>query len=110
MRGQCVKQEIKGMLNWKIWMILLLLAAAVFCLPKPVLASTGGLGVYNVQVDGYLALRNAKAYDASNEIGALYTGQQVLHVETLNDSGDYWYVYSWTGAEAGLCEQELSGL
>ena len=101
MRGQCVKQEIKGMLNWKIWMILLLLAAAVFCLPKPVLASTGGLGVYNVQVDGYLALRNAKAYDASNEIGALYTGQQVLHVETLNDSGDYWYVYSWTEQKLG---------
>ena len=110
MRGQCVKQKMKGMLNWKAWMILLLLTAAVFGQPKPVLASAGGVGVYTVQVDGYLALRNAKAYDASNEIGELHTGQQVLHVETRNDSGDYWYVYSLTEQKLGLCKQRLSGL
>lgn len=41
---------------------------------------------------GYLALRNAKAYDSRNEIGKLYTGDTV----TVLDSSDstYWYVYS----------------
>ena len=41
---------------------------------------------------GYLALRTAKAYDSRNEIGELYTGDQV---EVLDSSdGTYWYVYS----------------
>nr|WP_296043194.1 hypothetical protein [uncultured Blautia sp.] len=41
---------------------------------------------------GYLALRNAKAYDERNEIGKLYTGDTV----TVQDTSDatYWYVYS----------------
>ena len=41
---------------------------------------------------GYLALRSAKAYDSSNEIGELYTGDVV----TVQDSSDstYWFVYS----------------
>ena len=41
---------------------------------------------------GYLALRSAKAFDSSNEIGQLYTGDTVW----LSDSSDptYWYVYS----------------
>ena len=41
---------------------------------------------------GYLALRSAKAYDSSNEIGQLYSGDTV----TVSDSSDpqYWYVYS----------------
>ena len=49
--------------------------------------------VYSVKVSsGYLALRNAKAYDYSNEIGSLYTGDTV----TIQDTSDstYWYVYS----------------
>ncbi|MDO5337907.1 MAG: SH3 domain-containing protein [Eubacteriales bacterium] len=54
-------------------------------------ASSGS--AWTVSVDkGYLALRSAKAYDASNEIGELYTGDTV----EVNDSSDstYWYVYS----------------
>ncbi len=41
---------------------------------------------------GYLALRSAKAYDSSNEIGQLYSGDTV----NVSDSSDptYWYVYS----------------
>ena len=41
---------------------------------------------------GYLALRSAKSYDTSNEIGQLNTGDTVQVI----DSGDsaYWYVYS----------------
>lgn len=46
-----------------------------------------------VQVDsGYLALRNAKAYDESNEIGELYTGDTVQLIDTSDST--YWYVYS----------------
>ena len=50
-------------------------------------------GSYTVSVSkGYLALRSAKAYDSSNEIGQLYSGDTV----TVSDSSDsqYWYVYS----------------
>lgn len=51
------------------------------------------LGTWTVHVDsGYLALRNAKAYDARNEIGKLYTGETV-HVIDRSDA-DYWYVYA----------------
>ena len=42
--------------------------------------------------DGYLALRSAKAFDKSNEIGKLYTGDTV-QVQDTSDS-TYWYVYS----------------
>lgn len=41
---------------------------------------------------GYLALRSAKAYDTSNEIGQLYSGDTVQLVDS-NDA-QYWYVYS----------------
>lgn len=49
--------------------------------------------VHTVSISsGYLALRNAKAYDSRNEIGKLYSGDTV----TVLDSSDptYWYVYS----------------
>ena len=46
-----------------------------------------------VKVDkGYLALRNAKAYDSSNEIGQLYTGDTVQLLDTSDPT--YWLVYS----------------
>ena len=54
---------------------------------------TSSSGSYTVNVaKGYLALRSAKAYDSSNEIGQLYSGDTV----TVSDSSDpqYWYVYS----------------
>lgn len=41
---------------------------------------------------GYLALRTMKAYDSSNEIGQLYTGDTVQILETSDPQ--YWYVYS----------------
>ena len=40
---------------------------------------------------GYLALRNAQAFDASNEIGKLYNGDEV---QVLKRSGTSWYVYA----------------
>ena len=41
---------------------------------------------------GYLALRNAKAYDDANEIGQLNNGDTV---QVQDSSGStYWYVYS----------------
>ena len=41
---------------------------------------------------GYLALRNMKAYDESNELGELYTGDTVQLLDTSDPQ--YWYVYS----------------
>lgn len=83
--------------------IVLLLGLMLWMAPKPVnvQASAKGIGEYSVQVDGYLALRNAKAYDASNEIGKLYTGNRIIHLETGTDSEEYWYVYSLTEQKLG---------
>lgn len=49
-------------------------------------------GIYYVKVaSGYLALRNAKAFDASNEIGKMYNGD---YVQAIRTNEQYWYVYS----------------
>ena len=57
---------------------------------------TGGSEVtyptMTVQVEkGYLALRNAKAYDKNNELAQLNTGDQVEIIEKKDST--YWYVY-----------------
>lgn len=50
-------------------------------------------GNYRVRVDkGYLALRTRPAYDDSNEIGELYTGDWVVVLDRYNSK--YWWVYS----------------
>ena len=78
--------------NWK-WVMMVIMA---FVLSLPVSAKLCHAcpeETYRVNVaSGYLALRNAKAYDDRNEIGQLYTGDTV----TLQDTSDatYWYVYS----------------
>ena len=41
---------------------------------------------------GYLAIRTAKAYDDSNIIGQMYTGDKVYVIDT--STGTYWYCYS----------------
>lgn len=51
--------------------------------------------IYYAKVDsGYLALRNAMAYDPANEIGQIQTGEPVQVLDT--STGQYWYVYSPT--------------
>ena len=57
-------------------------------------SSTGYFGeTRTVHVDkGYLALRSMKAYDSSNELGELYTGDTVQLMDTSDSQ--YWYVYS----------------
>ena len=52
-----------------------------------------GDGCHTVRVDGYLALRSAPSYDASNEIGRLYTGDIVQRTSS-NTVGSYIEVYS----------------
>ena len=42
--------------------------------------------------DGYLALRNAKAFEYENEIGRLYTGDTFYVTDTSGST--YWYGYS----------------
>lgn len=55
-------------------------------------APANNIGIYYVNVQkGYLALRNAKAFDSSNEIGKMYNGD---YVYALRNDGEYWYVYS----------------
>ena len=73
------------------WMALFVL---VFTLSLPLTARESFAGtMYTVSVSkGYLALRTAKAYDKSNEIGELYTGDTVEVTDTSD--GTYWYVYS----------------
>ena len=53
---------------------------------------------------GYLALRTAKAYDAGNEIGKLYTGDTVQVI----DSSDYqyWYVYAPSLGKSGYVNKD----
>ena len=64
-------------------------AVSVPCSSQIVMASD----TYQVSVSkGYLALRSAKAYDSSNEIGQLYSGETVQLVDTTD--AQYWYVYS----------------
>lgn len=53
---------------------------------------------------GYLALRNAKAYDASNEIGELYTGDVVQLLDTRDAT--YWYVYSPKYGKSGYVNNQ----
>lgn len=61
--------------------------------PNPAPVYTGYGTTYTVSVaKGYLALRTAKAYDSSNEIGELYSGDTVSVQDTSD--GTYWYVYS----------------
>lgn len=65
-------------------------AASIPCSSQDVEASSN---TYEVSVSkGYLALRSSMAYDSSNEIGELYSGDLVEVTEYTN--GDYWYVYS----------------
>ena len=64
-------------------------AVSVPCSSQIVMASD----TYQVGVSkGYLALRSAMAYDSSNEIGELYSGDTVEVTEYT--TSDYWYVYS----------------
>jgi len=64
-------------------------AVSVPCSSQIVMASD----TYQVGVSkGYLALRSAKAYDSSNEIGQLYSGDTVQLVDTTD--AQYWYIYS----------------
>ena len=64
-------------------------------LAMPMTVQTGGAATTSSTVtvaDGYLALRNAQAYNDANEIGKLYSGDTV-DVMNASDS-TYWYVYS----------------
>lgn len=70
-------------------------------------ASAKGVGSYTVSVNtGYLALRSAQAYDASNEIGKLYTGDKVVHLETPSETNGYYFVYSYSLKKTGYVNSD----
>ncbi|MDO5132487.1 MAG: hypothetical protein Q4D81_05860 [Eubacteriales bacterium] len=53
---------------------------------------------------GYLALRKAKKYEQSNEIGKLYTGDPVILLDDTDAS--YWTVYAPTISKAGFVNKD----
>lgn len=75
---------------------------------RPVNAEASGNEIdrYTVNVNGYLALRNAQAYDASNEIGKLYTGDTVIHIPTPSETNGYYFVYADSLQMAGYVNSD----
>lgn len=53
---------------------------------------------------GYLALRKAKAFKSSNEIGKLYTGERVIVLDDRDS--EYWTVYAPTISKAGFVNKD----
>ena len=49
-------------------------------------------------------MRSAKAYDAANEIGELYTGDTVQVTDTSDLT--YWYVYSPKLGKSGYVNKD----
>ena len=76
--------------------MILMTSLCTFAVPaQKAYAMASSLDVYTVRVDkGYLALRTAKAYERSNEIGELNTGDVVIRCPSYGDDSQYWYVYS----------------
>ena len=88
---------MKNMQKWlsAAVMIVSIMVLCTVCVPErfALTAYAAAGDTYTVRVDsGYLALRSAKAYDYSNEIGKLYTGEVVQAVETGDPQ--YWWVYA----------------
>lgn len=73
------------------FLLLFIISVSVHAEPKAV-------NVYTVKVEkGYLAVRSEPAYDSSNELVKLYTGD-LFYVEVAA-SGDYWYGYTESGVK-----------
>ena len=85
-----MKQAVRSLL---VLMLTFVLAVPVMAEAKAVDYCAEDMNTYSVAVaSGYLALRNAQAYNDANEIGKLYSGDTV-DVMNASDS-TYWYVYS----------------
>lgn len=65
--------------------------ALVLALPAAAIPAFASESYTVTVAKGYLALRNAKAYNDANEIGQLKTGDTV---EVSDTNGTYWTVYS----------------
>lgn len=77
--------------KFSLTLALIIAALTIFTVsPATVQASTKPWYVVSVQ-SGYLALRNARAFSSSNEIGRIYDGQVVKFIKSY---GTYWYVYA----------------
>ena len=81
-----MKQAVRSLL-----VLMLTFVLAVPVMAKAVDYCAEDMNTYSVAVaSGYLALRNAQAYNDANEIGKLYSGDTV-DVMNASDS-TYWYV------------------
>jgi len=66
-------------------------------------AAPSNYTLYYAKVNsGYLAIRSAKAFDASNELGKMYTGDSIYVIDT--STGTYWYCYSPTNGIYGYVD------
>ena len=89
-----IRREKDNLLYSARLLIGVLLFSAVFAIlpPQTAQAASTSLYEYTVRVEtGYLALRTAPAYDYTNEIGKLWTGNKV---QVYSYSGGYAYVYA----------------
>ena len=78
----------------KICMPILAAAALALSVPGTAQEAEASCNTYRVNVaTGYLALRTDTAFESSNEIGELYTGDLVEVMDYTGATG-YWYVYS----------------
>ena len=81
-----------GMYIVQVWGLTAIQTAALTSSATSSPQVSSGSNVYYASVSsGYLALRNAMAYDVTNEIGKIANGQEVDVVDS--STGTYWYVY-----------------
>ncbi len=93
------------------WLVMFAFVLAVALPGSGKAVRAAGTDTYTVSVsEGYLALRTAKAYDASNEIGRLYSGYTVEVMDYSDNT--YWYVYSPTLGQYGYvnCNYLISAM
>ncbi len=85
------------------WVALFVLAFTAAVVPSQKIRAAAGT-TFEVKVDsGYLALRSGKAFDRSNEIGQLNTGD-LVEITDRKDS-TYWYAYSPKLDKAGYVDK-----
>lgn len=86
------------MRNFRKWLISFLIVFGLLIPALSVTAEQKAAEVYSVKVEtGYLALRSKPAYDASNELEKLYTGDMFYVMSTYDST--YVYGYSESGKE-----------
>ncbi|MDO4475213.1 MAG: hypothetical protein Q4B59_00320 [Lachnospiraceae bacterium] len=100
-----MKKRLSAILATAASALMLALAAPVIAPTGQTTAEAAVFNTWSVKVDsGYLAIRNAKAYDSRNEIGKLYTGDTVQVTDTSDSQ--YWFIYSQKTNQFGYVNKD----